>query len=193
MALVTSSPARATAADGHPNFSGSYTFVAQRSDDVRARIAAAIGPDYTIGSKKSEQARVWIRSWLEGISEDPEKRILTIDHTASEFHSGMGDEVHIYYFGREATSRGPAGGNLKVSVTWQGDTIVTLEKEAKGKGRITSVYTLQPGGKSLLVDWKLEHGSFKEPLEVRLGFDRVQRSAVLIPRASHRTGTEALP
>ena len=175
MALAILAPALASAADGRPNFTGTYTFVAQKSDDLRAKIAAAVGPDYTVGSKKSEQARVWIRSWLEGVTEDPAKRILTIEHTATEFHSGMGDEVNIYYFGREATSRGPAGGHLKVTLSWKGDQIVTEEKEAKGKGRITAVYTLQPGGKSLLVEWKLEHGTLQQPLEVRLAFDRVAR------------------
>jgi hypothetical protein len=171
-ALAILVPALAAAADGRPNFTGTYTFVAQKSDNLQAKIAAAVGPDYTIGSKKSEQARVWIRSWLEGVTENPEKRILTIDHTATEFHSGMGDEVNIYYFGREATSEGPGGGNLKVKVAWQGEQIVTEEKEAKDKGRITAVYSLQPGGKSLLVDWKLEHGSMQQPLAVRLAFDR---------------------
>jgi len=175
MALAMLAPALATAADGQPDFSGSYTIVPQKSDDIRAKIAAAVGPDYTVGSKKSEQARVWIRSWLEGITEDPAKRILTIEQTATEFHSGMGDEVNIYYFGREATSMGPGGGNLRVSVTWQGPQIVTEEKEAKGKGHITAVYSLQPGGKFLLVDWKLEHPTLEQPLSVRLAFDRVQR------------------
>jgi len=115
---------------------------------------------------------VWIRSWQEGITEDPQARILTIEHTATEFKSGIGDEVSVYYFGREATSRGPGGGNLKVTVVWKGDQIVTEEREAKGKGRITAVYTLQPGGRSLLVDWRLEHDSMRQPLEVHLAFDR---------------------
>ena len=177
MRLTLAGPALllATAADGQPNFSGTYTFVTQKSDDLRAKIAAAVGPDFTVGSKKSEQARVWIRSWLEGVTEDPEKRILTIEHTATEFHSGMGDEVNIYYFGREATSMGPGGGNLRVSIAWQGAQIVTQEKEAKGKGRITATYSLQPGGKSLLVDWTLEHPTLEQPLSVRLAFDRVSK------------------
>ena len=60
-----------------------------------------------------------------------------------------------------------------MTVVWNGDQIVTEEKEAKGKGRITAVYTLQPDGKALLVNWKLEHGSMEVPLEVRLAFDKV--------------------
>ena len=172
MALALLAPALAAAADGQPDFTGTWVFVPQKSDDLKAKIAAAVGPDYTVGSKKSEEVRVWIRSWLGGIIEDPAKRILTIEHTPTQFKSGTGDEVNTYYFGREATSRGPGGGNLSVSVAWQGEQIVTEEREAKGKGRITAVYSLQPGGRSLLVDWKLEHGSMQQSLAVRLAFDR---------------------
>jgi hypothetical protein len=172
MSLASVLPARAAGAGGRPSFSGTYVFVPQRSDDLEAKVAAAVGPDSTVGRNESEPARVWIRSWLGGLTRDQAKRILTIEHTASEFKSDTGDEVDIYYFGREATSRGPVGGNLKVTVVWRGDQIVTEEKEVKGKGRITAVYTLQPGGKALHVDWRLEHGSLRRPLEVRLAFDR---------------------
>ena len=158
---------------GKPDFSGTWTFVRQRSDNLAQKLATAVGPDHTVGGKKSEQARVWIRKWLEGLAEDPRSRTLTIEQTEKQFKSGLGDEVNIYYFGREAASEGPAGGTLKVTVAWQGDQIVTEEKQAKGDGRIRAVYTLEPGGKSLLVDWRLEHESMKEPLEVRLAFDRV--------------------
>jgi hypothetical protein len=171
-ALALLLPVAVVAAD-NPNFSGTWTFNPQKSDDLRRKIVESIGPDATVGGKKSEQVRVWIHSWLEGVAQEADKRVLTIEHTAKEFKSGMGDEINIYYFGREATSQGPGGGNLKVTVAWQGDQIVTEEREAKGKGRITAVYALQPGGRQLLVDWRLEHGSIKQPLQVRLAFDRV--------------------
>jgi hypothetical protein len=173
LALAILLPPAASIAQARPDFTGTWTFAPQRSDDLPRKIAAAVGPDFTLSNKKSEQARVWIRTWLEGFSEDAEKRILTIEQTATEFKSGAGDEVNIYYFGREATSNGPGGGKLKVTVAWQGDQIVTEEKLVKGKGRIRAVYALQPGGKSLQVDWHLEHDSMKQPLDVRLAFDRV--------------------
>jgi len=156
-----------------PDFTGSYAFVQKRSDDLREAIDRSVGPAQTVGSKKSEQVRVWIRSWLEGLVSDPDRRILTIEHTPAAFKSGTGDEVNIYYFGREATSQGPGGGNLKVNVSWKDNQIVTEERETKGKGRITAVYTLVPDGKTLLVAWRLEHDSLLQPLDVRLAFERV--------------------
>lgn len=173
LALALMFPAIPRAQASKPDFTGSYVFVQKRSDDLKEAIGRAVGPDFTVGNKKSEQARVWIKSWLESTTSDPDKRILTIEHTATAFKSGMGDEVNNYYFGREATSEGPGGGSNKVTVTWKGDQIVTEEKQAKGKGQITAVYTLVPDGKTLLVAWRLEHESLLQPLDVRLAFERV--------------------
>ena len=175
LALGLLLPPASTAQGKKPDFTGTYRFVQKRSDDLKEAIARSIGPTYTQSNKKSEQVRVWIRSWLEGIREDPDRRLLTIEHTETAFKSGTGDEVNIYYFGREATSMGPGGGNLKVTVTWKDNQIVTEEREAKGKGVITAVYTLLPDGKTLLVAWRLEHDSLLQPLDVRLAFERVPR------------------
>jgi hypothetical protein len=175
LALGLPLPSASEAQGQKPDFSGSYRFVQKRSDDLKEAVARSVGPQYTQSNKKSEQVRVWIRSWLEGIREDPDRRLLTIEHNATEFKSGTGDEVNIYYFGREATSMGPGGGNLRVSVIWKDNQIVTEEREAKGKGKITAVYTLLPDGKTLLVAWRLEHDSLLQPLDVRLAFERVPR------------------
>lgn len=175
LALALLAPAGSQAQTQKPNFTGSYVFVQKRSDDLKQAIAKAVGPDYTVGSKKSEQARVWIKSWLESTTSDPDNRILTIEHTPTEFKSGMGEEVNIYYFGREATSMGPGGGSNKVTVAWRDDQIVTEERQAKGKGQITAVYTLVPDGKTLLVAWRLEHESLLAPLDVRLAFEKTAR------------------
>jgi len=167
-------PAPATTAAARPNFTGTYSFVQKRSDDLKEAIGKAIGPDFTVGNKKSEQARVWIHDWLEGVTSDADKHVLTIEHTDTVFSAGLGEEVNRYYFGREATSRGPAGGNNKVSVSWKDEQIVTQEKQEKGKGVITAVYTLLPDKKTLLIAWRLEHESLRQPLDVRLAFERVR-------------------
>jgi hypothetical protein len=169
-------PAPAAAASTtKPNFSGTYAFVQKRSDDLKQAIARAVGPDYTQNNKKSEQARVWIHGWLEGIAADPDKRMLTIEHTATVFSAGLGDEVNRYYFGREATSVGPAGGRNKVTVAWKDEQLVTTERQEKGKGTITAVYTLLPDQKTLLVAWRMEQESLLQPLDVRLAFERAAR------------------
>ena len=171
---AASAPAAASS-DAKPDFTGTYAFVQKRSDDLQEAIGKAVGPDYSQNGKKSEQARVWIRAWLEGVATDPEKRILTVEQTATVFKSGLGDEVNRYYFGREATSRGPAGGLNKVTVSWNGEQLVTLERQEKGKGAITAIYMLLPDKKTLLIAWRLEHDSLLHPLEVRLAFERTPR------------------
>jgi hypothetical protein len=173
LALALLAPEATHAQGQKPNFTGTWTFVQKRSDNLQEAIAKAVGPEYTVGNKKSEQARVWIRSWLDSTTSDPGKRTLTIEHTPTAFKSGMGEEVNIYYFGREATSMGPGGGSNKVTVAWKDDQVVTEEHQAKGKGRITAVYTLVPDGKTLLVAWRLEHDSLLAPLDVRMAFEKV--------------------
>jgi hypothetical protein len=158
-----------------PDFTGTYTFVPKRSSDLKDAIAKAAGRDYTTSGKSSELVRLSIRKWLESVTSDSDKRILTIEQSATTFKSGLGEEINIYYFGRESLSAGPGEGSLKVTVTWKGEQIVTQERQAKGKGAITTVYTLLPDGKSLLAVWRLEHESLLQPLEVNLFFERIPR------------------
>jgi hypothetical protein len=173
-AALAQAQTAAPAVAAKPNFTGTYAFDQKHSDNLREAIGRAVGPGSTLNNKKSEQARVWIHDWLESIVADPEKKVLTIEHDAQVFSSGLGDEVNRYYFGREATSRGPGGGLNKVTVAWQGDQIVTQEKQdkEKGKGSITAIYSLSADKKSLLVSWKMVHESFPQPLEVKLAFER---------------------
>ena len=175
-ALLAQAAQPATPAAGKPDFSGTYAFDQKHSDDLREAIGRAVGPGSTLNNKKSEQARVWIHDWLESIVSDPDKKALTIEHDAQVFSSGLGDEVNRYYFGREATSRGPAGGLNKVTVAWNGDQIVTQEKQdkEKGKGSITAIYSLAADRKTLVVSWRMEHESLPQPLEVKLAFERTR-------------------
>jgi hypothetical protein len=145
-----------------------WTFAQQRSDDLPQKIAATVRPDYVATEKSSRRG---CGSELARGSRAP-GQAHPHDRQTDEFKSGLGDEVNIYRFGREAAAK-PAG-TLKVTVAWQGEQIVTEERQTKGKGRIKAVYTLQPGGRSLQVDWRLEHESMRQPLEVRLAFDRAR-------------------
>jgi len=172
LAVTLAAPAAAPAADGPPDMTGVWRFNPKRSDDLREKIVDSVGTDYTQGDAKKETVRVFIRNWLMGPVDHPDSAVLTIEQTSTEFKSGLGDELSIYYFGREATSRGPGGGTLKVTVQRQGDQILTEEKQTKGGGQIKAVYSLLPDGKNLVVAWRLEHPTIRKPLDVRMIFDR---------------------
>ena len=61
----------------------------------------------------------------------------------------------------------------KASVKWQGEQVVVEEKAEKGSGLVREVYTLEPGGKSLdRRAGRLEHKSLKEPLVLKLVFQK---------------------
>jgi hypothetical protein len=163
-------PGLASAADGKPDFNGVWVFNEERSDDLRALVEASVVPSTTQGDIKKDIVRIWIRQWLLSVLEDPESAYLTVEQSDKDFKTGLGDEVAIYYFGREASSQGPLGGTLKASIEWQGEQLV-LRKKSEDGGRITAVYTLMPGGKNLIVAYLLEHKRLKKPLEARMIFD----------------------
>jgi hypothetical protein len=165
-------PAALFAADARPDFNGTWAFVQKRSDDLREKIDRAVGPASTSGDIRKDSPRVWIRTWLTGVMEKPDAGMLTIEQTPTEFHSGTGDDIRHYYFNRESTRQGEGGGLRKASVKWQGDQVIVEERAEKGSGLVREVYSLEPGGKTLVVEWLLEHKSLKEPLVLRLVFQK---------------------
>lgn len=165
-------PALGGAADSRPDFNGNWTFVQKRSDDLREKIDMALGPAATSGDIKKDSARVWIRSWLMGVTEKPDAGVLTIEQTPAEFRSGTGDDVRIYEFDRPRTRQGEGGGLRKATVKWEGSQVVVEERAEKGSGHVREVYTLEPGGKALVVEWSLEHKSLRHPLVLKLVFQK---------------------
>lgn len=158
-----------------PDLAGSWQFVPERSDDVRAKIVASLGSGHSQGDIREDSPRVWIRAWLLQQADAPVAQGLTIEQNANEFKSGLGDEVRTYYFGREATRQGPGGGLRKATVRWDGERLVVEERAVKGSGHIVETYELQPDGHGLLVVWRLEHKAMSQPLELRLAFEKAAR------------------
>jgi hypothetical protein len=175
IALGLCVPGLASALDAPTDFNGAWLFNPERSDDLRALVDESVGPEATQGDIKKDIVRIWIRQWLLSVLDDPESAYLTVEQTEKDFKTGLADEVAIFYFGREASSRGPMGGTLKASVKWQGEQIV-LEKKSEDGGRIMSVYTLMPDGKNLVVAYLLEHKTLKKPLQARMIFDRADEA-----------------
>jgi hypothetical protein len=165
--------AAGSAAVAAPNLSGTWTLVPKASSDVREQIEASLGSGYTQGDVREDSPRVWIRNYLLAQAEKPaEAWVLTIEQSASEFKTGVGDEVRIYYFGRTTTRQGPGGGLRKATVRWEGERAVVEERAEKGSGQIVETYELAPDGRNLKVVWRLEHKSMRQPLELTLAFQK---------------------
>ena len=165
--VVVPSPALAA-----PNLSGTWTLVQQRSDDVREKIVASLGLGYAQDDVRPDAPRLWVPDWLLAQAENPGAPTLTIEQAATQLKTGTGDDVRIYYFGRETTRQGPGGVLCKASVRWNGNRVIVEEKAEKGSGHVVEVYELQPDGRSLLVTWRLEHKTMRQPLELRLAFQK---------------------
>ncbi len=155
-----------------PNLSGTWTFVQQHSDDVREKIVASLGLGYAQDDARPDAPRAWVPDWLLAQAEKPGALSLTIEQASTEFKTGTGDDVRIYYVGRETTRQGPGGGLCKASVRWDGNRVIVEDKAEKGSGHIVEVYELQPDGRSLRVTWRLEHKAMRQPLELRLAFQK---------------------
>ncbi|HXY41322.1 MAG TPA: hypothetical protein VEQ10_16730 [Vicinamibacteria bacterium] len=151
------------------DMNGRWELVPQHSDDVREKVEESLGTGYSRGDIKEDSPRVLIHDWLVQQAEKPSRLVLTIEQGPAEFRSFLGDEVRIYYFGREATREGPLGGLRKATVRRERDRVVVEEKAVKGSGRILETYELRPDG-SLLLTWHLEHKSMQKPLDLRLSF-----------------------
>jgi hypothetical protein len=162
----------ATSSAALPDLSGTWSLVPKRSDDVRGRIIDAAGIGYTQGDVRKGAPRAWIHDWLMAQAEQPEARVLTIEQSPAEFKTGVADDLRLYYFAREAKRQGPEGSLRSASVRWQGEQVVVQERADKGSGRLEEVYTLQPDGRTLVVDFRLEHKALRQPLELRLVFEK---------------------
>lgn len=172
LSLVAGSVAPALA--GPTDLSGSWTLVQQRSDDVRDRIVASLGPGWATAEVRGDAPRLWIREWLLDQAERPQARVLTIELDPAEFRVAIGDELRVYHFGREASRGGPGGALLKATVRRDGERVVVEEKAVKGSGRVVETYELQPDGRSLSATWRVSHKGMREPLELKLGFRRTE-------------------
>ena len=67
---------------------------------------------------------------------------------------------------------GPAGLYAAYYAGFRGWSVVVMDALPEPGGQITAIYTLIPGGKNLVVAYRLEHKRLRKPLEVNMIFDR---------------------
>jgi hypothetical protein len=162
------------AATAAPDLGGSWVLVPQRSDDVRDGLVASLGPHYAKAELRGDAPLLWVRGWLLEQAETPRQRVLTIEQDAAEFRVGVGDDLRTYYFGRESARAGPGGGLLRATVRQDAGRVIVDERAVKGSGHVVETYELQPDGRVLLASWRLSHKGMREPLALRLTFQRAR-------------------
>lgn len=182
LALLAAAAPAQSPAPATPDLSGSWRLNLQRSDDAKALIAEAAGSQYVAGggrdrllprgNEASEVERVEMRQWLVATAERARAEPLFVEQSARELKAGFGDEVRIFYFGREATSQDARGVKRKTRMSWKGEQLL-IEETGDDKMKLSHLYTLLPGGQNLIVAYRLEGGELEKPLDLRLFFDRV--------------------
>jgi hypothetical protein len=178
----------ATAAQaGPPDFSGAWRLDPKRSDDVRARVEQAAGPDQvkaggatglTIlpeSGTRSEVERVELRRWMLALAEAVAR--LEIEQSPEEIKLYLGEESgRIFYFGREHVRQDSLGRKLKCRTRWQGEQLV-LEEEGEKRHRLVEVFTLVPSLDQLIHALHFENALLEHPLDVRLVYQRDKPAA----------------
>jgi hypothetical protein len=165
-----------TDAQPRPDFSGTWHLVPGRSEDVDAAVLAAAGPEHTQGGSKGEVDRVRFREWLLEVLDRRTERIVVIDLRPTEVEISLGDDVAIFYFGRESTRQSPQGERLRCSLRWEDDTLVAEEKGEKGTHIVRS-FALLPDRGELVMALLWEAKPLRHPLNVRMVFARPNPAA----------------
>jgi hypothetical protein len=167
-------------AQGRPDMTGEWTLDHKASDDVQAKVEAAAGPGYVKGSgravrvlptgnEKSEVERLELRELLLGLIGSLDA--MEIAQSARDVKLVRGDDVGIFYFDREHVRDGLQGRKLRCRTTWRGPQLM-IEQNGDDKARVIQLLTLLPEGKRLILAVRIEHARLREPLELKLVYDR---------------------
>jgi hypothetical protein len=170
----------APAPQDRPDLTGEWALDRKASDDVQAKTEAAAGPGYVKGSEratrvlptgneKSEVERLELRDLLLGLIGSLDA--MEIAQSARDVKLVRGDDVGIFYFDREHVRVGLHGRKLRCRTTWKGPQLV-IDQSGDDKAHVVQLLTLLPEGKRLIVAIRIEYARLREPLELKLVYDR---------------------
>jgi hypothetical protein len=181
--LLAAAPA---AAQAPADFSGSWVINTKLSDDVKSKVEAAAGPESMTGAHGvggvgllprpgdvKEAKRVELRQFL--LDRVGLYDLVDIKQTATDITIAHGDEdVRIFYFGREHVRNDVQGRKLRCRNRWDGSQLV-IEEEGEDKNRVIQVLTAVPQRNQLIHNVRFENPALKEPLDLKLLYDRAPR------------------
>src|SRR5262245_6066198 len=150
--VLAAAPASAQAP---ADFSGTWIINTKMSDDVKAKVEQAAGPQSMTGAHGvggvgllprsgdvKEAKRVELRQFLldrVGLYDQ-----VDVKQTPADITIAHGDEdVRIFYFGREHVRNDLQGRKLRCRTRWEGGQLV-IEEEGEDKDRVIQVLTAVP-------------------------------------------------
>ena len=82
--------------------------------------------------------------------------------------------MRIFYFGREHVRNDLQGRKLRCRNRWDGQQLV-IEEEGEDKNRVIQLLTAVPSATSSIHNIRFENSALKEPLDLKLLYDRAPR------------------
>lgn len=170
--LVLVSPFSAAAAADHSEFDGDWKLNRNESDDPKKKIEEAMKASGRGGRRRGLRGRAVsgrIEQAMERLSDASEN--ITVRVEGDEFTVESGGRSRTFVANGETKRQQGERGSIEYKSQWQGGDLVTQARTSQG-AEITSTYSLSGDAKKLHVVRKINSGQWKEPVVIRLVYDR---------------------
>ena len=166
LALASAAPPDGGAA--RPNFAGTWRLNRELSDKPQEKVKEAAGKrGGMLGRVMGGRAAEDRMKNLEGLGE-----VLQIVHQDPELQVAgkNGASRQIFTDGRKVSRTTPKGESIETTANWRGSQLVVVTQRANG-GKLTQTYSLEPGGKRMIVLTRIAGQRLEQPIELRFVYD----------------------
>ena len=166
--LALTCAARINAADEQPNFTGTWRLNRELSDNAQEKIKEAVGKKGGMLGKIMG-GRVAQDRMKDGASM---AEVLRITHNDPEIQVSGNNNLtrRLFTDGRKVSNTRPKGESLETTARWQGSQLVVATQRANG-GKLTQTYSLERGGRRMIVSTQIASQRLDRPIEMRFVYD----------------------
>jgi hypothetical protein len=151
-----------------PNFTGTWRLNRGLSDKPEEKVKEAIG-----NRGRALGRMMGGRGAKDRMKENAAMAdVLRITHNDPEFQvTGNNDLTRrLFTDGRKVNNTTPNGESLETTARWQGSQLVVVTQRANG-GKLTQTYSLERGGRQMIVSTQITGQRLDRPIEIRLVYD----------------------
>lgn len=166
--LALSYAAQVNAMAKQPNFTGTWRLNRGLSDKPQEKVKEAIGKrggrlGKIMGGRAAQDRMKDNASMAE---------VLRIIHNDPEFQVNGNNNVsrRIFTDGRKVNNTTPKGESIETTARWQGSQLVVVTQRANG-GKLTQTYSLESGGRQMIVSTQITGQRLDRPIELRFVYD----------------------